>query len=69
MSLTKVLTLRIGRIGSRSIPITIELAGISLAATWHQPPGAAQRSMQTRAVERKSCCLLHWMSLNAARER
>ena len=69
MSLTKVLTLRIGRIGSRSIPSTIEFAGIVFAATWHQPPGAAQRSMHTLALERKSCFLLIWISLNAARDR
>ncbi len=35
----------------------------------YQPPGAAQRSMRARADERKSCFLLSWTNLKAARER
>jgi hypothetical protein len=49
---------------------TIRLfTGIVLLATWSQPPGAAQRSMQHRADSKKAYFLFNWMSLNAERAR
>lgn len=54
MSWTSVLTFGIGRIGNRSTPRIMLPRGMYFAATWHHPPGAAHRSMQTFAELRIS---------------
>ena len=54
-------------IGSRSIPMIREETGMNLAATWHQDPGAAHRSIHTLAFSRNPNFLLSWISLKADR--
>lgn len=58
MSCTRVFTLGMARMGSKSTPRMMLPRGMNFAATWHHPPGAAQRSMQTFAEPRKSYFLL-----------
>ena len=58
-----------GLMGMMSTPMMVELGGMNLAATWHHPPGAAQRSISTVERERKSKRLFSWISLNADRAR
>ena len=43
--------------------------GMCFSATCNQPPGAAQRSMRTRAFSSKRCSRFSWSNLNAARDR
>ena len=53
ISLTIVEHHVIGLIGTRSTHTLIELIGISFVAAYNQPHGAAQRSIQTLAFEKK----------------
>jgi len=66
MSLWKVMVLGMGLMGVRSTPTIMLLAGIVSAATWHQDPGAAQRSKRTLLFSRKPYFRLSCMSLKAA---
>ncbi len=43
--------------------------GICFSATCNQPPGAAQRSIRTRAFSRIRCSRFSCNNLNAARDR
>ena len=58
MSDWKVMQRGIAFMGARSTPMMRELGGMTSAATWHQEPGAAQRSMRTLDFSRKWYFLL-----------
>jgi hypothetical protein len=69
MSCTRVLTPRMGLMGTRSTPRMSEVSGMVLAATCSHPPGAAHRSSSALHPLSRSYFRLSWMSLKAARER
>lgn len=57
-----------GGVFDHSPTITL-FTGMYLLATCSQPPGAAHKSMQHRAVSRKEYFLFNWINLNAERAR